>query len=118
MEAENYLIVSGKNEKLDTEEDGMSICYELLYMISTFFLLSIVRDIITEIESSVDLEVLNLSGNSYGTDAAKAIGRVLSKHRTLRRTIWSDMFVSRLKDEIPLALVNNLYIIVNPLLLV
>ena len=62
-------------------------------------------DIISQIDSFENLEVLKLSGNSYGKDAAKAIGNALTKHGGLKRALWSDMFVSRLKNEIPEALV-------------
>lgn len=71
-----------------------------------YWILSIVAEIVAQIDSANNLEILKLSGNSYGKDAAKAIGRALSKHKDLKKALWSDMFVSRLKTEIPDALVS------------
>ena len=50
--------------------------------------------------------MLKLSGNSFGEEAMKAIGECLANKPQLTRALWSDMFVSRLKTEIPPALVR------------
>jgi Ran GTPase-activating protein (RanGAP) involved in mRNA processing and transport len=48
------------------------------------------------------LESLTLSGNSYGLEACKWIGEnVLSKAKNLKYAIFSDLFVSRLRAELP-----------------
>lgn len=52
--------------------------------------------------------MLQLSGNSFGVEASKAIGDALAKKPHLSRALWSDMFVSRLKSEIPSAMVNSI----------
>ena len=58
------------------------------------------------IRESEGLAVLRLSGNSMGVRAAQAIAGALALRPSLRRALWSDMFVSRLKSEIPPALVH------------
>ena len=65
-------------------------------------------EIVAQIDDSVGLEVVKLSGNSYGIEGAKAIGMAMQKHSKIKRALWSDMFVSRLKDEIPIALVTTI----------
>ena len=62
---------------------------------------------VKSIEESDGLTTLRLSGNSLGVEAAEAIAEVLAHKPTLRRALWSDMFVSRLKSEIPPAVVSN-----------
>ena len=59
------------------------------------------------IRESEGLAVLRLSGNSMGVKAAHAIAGALASRPSLRRALWSDMFVSRLKSEIPPALVHH-----------
>lgn len=66
----------------------------------------LVVDIVREIEDCEGLTTLELSGNSFGVDAMKAIGDALAKKPHLSRALWSDIFVSRLKSEIPQALVS------------
>ena len=51
------------------------------------------------------MTALSLVGTSVGVDAARAIGEALSNHTELQEALWADMFVSRLKDEIPEALI-------------
>lgn len=65
-----------------------------------------VADIVKQIEECEGLTTLQLSGNSFGVDAMKAIGEALVKKPELTKALWSDMFVSRLKSEIPQALVK------------
>lgn len=55
------------------------------------------------------MTTLRLSGNSLGVGAAEVIQETLAHIPTLRRALWSDMFVSRLKTEIPQALVHAPY---------
>lgn len=65
-----------------------------------------VADIVRQIEECEGLTTLQLSGNSFGVEATKAIGEALAKKRHFSRALWSDVFVSRLKSEIPQALVG------------
>ena len=60
-------------------------------------------------EACTEMTTLRLSGNSLGVGAAEAIQETLAHIPTLRRALWSDMFVSRLKTEIPQALVHAPY---------
>ena len=55
------------------------------------------------------LTSLRLSGNSMGVQAAQAIAGALASRSHLRRALWSDMFVGRLRNEIPPALVCTLH---------
>ena len=67
----------------------------------------LVAEILQQIRDAPDITSLKLSGNSYGTEAASAIGKLLEEvGGSLRHALWSDMFVSRLKTEIPPALVS------------
>lgn len=68
----------------------------------------IVEDIVAQIIPGVTS--LKLSGNSYGIEAAAAIGEALSHVPSLKQALWSDMFVSRLKTEIPPALVRCMFV--------
>lgn len=61
-------------------------------------------DLIQGIEECDGLDTLVLSGRSFGVKASEAIGRTLSGKSTLKKALWSDMFVSKLKTEIPPAL--------------
>lgn len=78
------LVVLAENRLINTKED--------------------VADIVEQINQLENLVALKLSGNSYSEKAAEAIGNALTKHNLLQRALWSDMFVSRLKTEIPQAL--------------
>lgn len=66
----------------------------------------VVQDIVDRIKGCSGLTTLKLGGNSFGTEAASAIGEALKEVPTLQSALWSDMFVSRLKTEIPQALVS------------
>ena len=59
-----------------------------------------------DINEEEGLTTLRLSGNSMGVQAAQAVAEALSSRPSLRRALWNDMFVGRLKSEIPPALVN------------
>ncbi|KAH9399150.1 Ran GTPase-activating protein 1 [Tyrophagus putrescentiae] len=50
------------------------------------------------------LHTISLEGNSYGVEAARALGEALSQAGALKHLLLNDMFTSRLKDEIPAAL--------------
>lgn len=65
----------------------------------------VVGDIIEEITNCEGLSTLQLSGNSFGVGATEAIGECLAHKPSFTRALWSDMFVSRLKSEIPPSLV-------------
>lgn len=67
-----------------------------------------VADIVRQIEECKGLTSLQLSGNSFGVEATKAIGEALAKKPNFTRALWSDIFVSRLKSEIPQSLVSLL----------
>ncbi len=66
-----------------------------------------VADIVTAVEECEGLTALRLSGNSLGVEAAEAIADAIRQKPTLRRALWSDLFVSRLKTEIPPAVVST-----------
>ncbi|XP_064404921.1 ran GTPase-activating protein 1-like isoform X2 [Halichondria panicea] len=80
------VIIPGKSKKLDTKED--------------------VADILKSIEECRGLTCLRLSGNSFGEEAMTAIGECLANKPQLSKALWSDMFVSRLKAELPPALTS------------
>jgi Ran GTPase-activating protein 1 len=83
-EADVEVIIRGEDKRIETSEDA--------------------EYIVEEIRRANGLTTLKLSGNSYGTEAASHIGQAISTIPTLRNALWSDMFVSRLKTEIPPAL--------------
>ena len=58
------------------------------------------------IEECEGLETLNLSGKSFGVEASEAVGEALRNKPTLKHAQWSDMFVTKLKTEIPQSLVS------------
>lgn len=68
--------------------------------------MSTVADLLKDINECEGLTALRLNGNSYGVEAMKAIGEALAKKPLLSRAIWYDMFVSRLRSEIPPSLVR------------
>ncbi|KAI2795830.1 hypothetical protein RDWZM_004243 [Blomia tropicalis] len=64
-----------------------------------------VADLIDEIKQKEDsLETLVLEGNSYGIEPLKAIGEALTMCHQVKHLMLNDMFISRLKTEIPEAL--------------
>lgn len=67
---------------------------------------NIVKEICNAINSHKDLKVLRLEGNTIAPKAAEELGKAL-KNKKLERLIGNDLFTGRLKDEIPLALVNE-----------
>ncbi|KAI9253990.1 hypothetical protein BDA99DRAFT_548230 [Phascolomyces articulosus] len=50
------------------------------------------------------LEVIRLSGNTIGVEAAESLAAALKTKSTLKRALLSDIFTGRLLSEIPLAL--------------
>lgn len=66
-----------------------------------------VADLLDAIRGCEGLTTLQLNGNSYGVEAMKAIGETLAEKPLLSRAVWFDMFVSRLRSEIPPALVRH-----------
>ena len=102
----DVLIIAGEDRKLDSKDDGtISICIFTSRWIN-WNIFTAVRSILQQIEDCQNLSTLKLSGNSFGIEAAKAIGEKLAEKPTLQRALWSDMFVSRVKTEIPPALVS------------
>lgn len=69
---------------------------------------SAVEDTVKAIREAKGLTTLRLSGNSMGVQAAQAIAGGLATQPTLTRALWSNMFVSRVRSEIPPALVTLL----------
>lgn len=67
---------------------------------------SAVEDTVKAIREAQGLTTLRLSGNSMGVQAAQAIAGGLATQPTLTRALWSNMFVSRVRSEIPPALVT------------
>lgn len=67
---------------------------------------SAVEDTVKAIREAQGLTTLRLSGNSMGVKAAQAIAGGLATQPTLTRALWSNMFVSRVRSEIPPALVT------------
>ena len=78
----------------------------LTLCLSASLSLSPVEETVRAIGEEEGLTTLRLSGNSMGVQAAQAIAGALSFRQTLRRALWSDMFVGRLRSEIPPALVR------------
>ena len=66
-----------------------------------------VADLLEAIRECEGLTTLQLNGNSYGVEAMEAIGEALAEKPHLSRAVWYDMFVSRLRSEIPPALVRH-----------
>lgn len=64
-----------------------------------------VTDLVEQIRDNEDkIGTLQLDGNSYGVEPLKEIGQSLQTCHNLRHLFLNDMFTSRLKDEIPMAL--------------
>lgn len=104
-EEEKGPLIPGENKKLDSSADGNSL--KLQYPHIADFSIFAVANIIALIKKCDGLNTLRLSGNSFGVGACEAIGEALSNIPTVKRLLWSDMFVSRLTDEIPRSLVNS-----------
>ncbi|KAI8986377.1 hypothetical protein BDB01DRAFT_720593 [Pilobolus umbonatus] len=51
-----------------------------------------------------DLQVIQLSGNTIGVEASRALAEVLKTKKSLKQALLSDIFTGRLLSEIPLAL--------------
>ncbi|KAI9178887.1 Ran GAP Rna1 [Blastocladiella emersonii ATCC 22665] len=73
--------ISGKGLKFDTASD--------------------VAPYAAQLAAQADVEVINLSGNTFGVDAAKALSAAMAGKQKLRICNFSDMFTGRLKSEIP-----------------
>ncbi len=57
--------------------------------------------------------MLRLEGNTIGPEGAEELARALEKQAKLERFIGNDIFTGRLKDEIPLALVLNFFLLLK-----
>jgi hypothetical protein len=64
-----------------------------------------VKDVVDKIHACENLKYLELEGNTLGVDAAKAIGKALKSKPEFEAALWRDLFTSRLKNEIPQAMV-------------
>lgn len=62
------------------------------------------QELVEAIEAKKTLRVLRLEGNTISPEAAEELAKAIGKHGELERFIGNDIFTSRLKDEIPLAL--------------
>lgn len=57
------------------------------------------------------MDTLDLSTYSFGVEAANHLGKLLEeKGGKLKNALWADIFVSRNKPEVPVALVYNFII--------
>lgn len=65
------------------------------------------KNVVSKIRSCENLKYLELEGNTLGVDAAKAIGKALESKPEFEAALWRDLFTSRLKNEIPQAMVMN-----------
>jgi len=61
------------------------------------------KDLIVELNSFTNLEILELSGASFGLDACKLISDNLSPHSNIKIANFADMFTGKKSDEIPFA---------------
>ena len=84
------LSFKGKSLKLNSADDGELIA----------------RDI----AAIHKLEALELGGNTLGVEASQSIAEALKKHPELKKALWSDLFTGRLNTEIPVTLVDFLFI--------
>lgn len=76
-------------------------------VVLTCKLWSAVEPIVDAIKKCNPLRELCLEGFSYGVAAAERIGETLAECGSeLKNALWSDMFVSRTKEEVPVALVR------------
>lgn len=64
------------------------------------------RVIANMIDYVARLDVLVMSGNTLGVEAAEVIAESLAKISSLKRAIFADMFTGRSKNEIPIVLVS------------
>lgn len=77
----NVVSFKGQGLKLDTASDAECV--------------------IEAMKKASDLQVLELSGNTLGVEAAEAIAEELKSHQELERCLWADMYTGRLRKEIP-----------------
>ena len=91
--------------KLNTADDGNYFLKHFFFNVSKFFILkNLVKDIATKILTIKPIKVLRLEGNTISPAAAEELAKALKEHPELERFIGNDIFTTRLKDEIPLAL--------------
>lgn len=73
----------GQGLRLDTRDDAEQICREL---------------------QGKEVRVLILQGNTFGIEAAKRVGEELAKQKFLREAHFKDIFTSRGRHEVPVAI--------------
>jgi Ran GTPase-activating protein 1 len=61
------------------------------------------NELIVELNSHANLEILELSGASFGLDACKLISENLDRHPNIQIANFADMFTGKKSDEIPFA---------------
>ncbi|KAJ1508268.1 hypothetical protein HMI54_008560 [Coelomomyces lativittatus] len=81
MTDSTLLDFSGKGLKLNTAED--------------------VKDIVSQLNGMPELTEIRLSGSTFGVEAIKAIAKGLEGKKHLKICQFSDIFISRLRSEIP-----------------
>lgn len=86
MADEPKLSFEGEGMRLDTGADAEVICQKL---------------------AEAPIKTLVLEGNTIGIEAAEAIGKALAKQPFLRQARFKDIFTSRGRTEIPIA-INHL----------
>ncbi len=65
------------------------------------------KEVVRKIGECENLKYLELEGNTLGVDAARAIGKALEVKPEFEAALWKDLFTSRLKNEIPQAMVHK-----------
>ncbi|KAJ3150248.1 hypothetical protein HDU89_003337 [Geranomyces variabilis] len=63
-----------------------------------------VKQYTDELAANSDLTEIRLSGNTFGVEAGRAMAQALKGQYSLQTASLSDMFTSRLRNEIPLVL--------------
>jgi len=88
IKKQNKISIKGQGLKLDSADQEESV------------------ELIQRIKDFKDLEALELTGNTIGVDAAKAIAESISSRSELKRCLWADIFTGRLRSEIPHSLIS------------
>ncbi|KRF98896.1 uncharacterized protein Dwil_GK27725 [Drosophila willistoni] len=63
-----------------------------------------VQNVVDALKTQKVVNYLELEGNTLGVEAAKAIGEALESHPELQKALWKNLFTSRGRLEVPLAL--------------
>lgn len=82
----------GEGLRLDTADDAEVVCEPLI---------------------GTNVEVLILQGNTFGIEAAERVGLELAKQCNLKEAHFKDLFTSRGREEVPVAMSHLLRGIIN-----